>query len=79
MVNDLTHATSILQDKYGVSSASGGRTLEGFVAQSIKHMERQVGANQISVGDFHRKKAELLVSASTGLDNCSTCTQGEKL
>uniref|UniRef100_A0A3B3R296 Zinc finger-containing ubiquitin peptidase 1 n=1 Tax=Paramormyrops kingsleyae TaxID=1676925 RepID=A0A3B3R296_9TELE len=59
-----------LQRQFGLDGSGG------YVRQAEKSMERAVSRGHMTPVEFHRKKAEMMESLASGIDDCKTRTAG---
>lgn len=59
-----------LQRQFGLDGSGG------YLRQAEKSMERAVSRGDMTPVEFHRKKAEMMESLASGIDDCKTRTTG---
>jgi hypothetical protein len=62
--------TVIFQEQYGISDGNSYRS------QANRALERAVFSGELTVTDVYSQKEDLMVEASSGVDNGHSCTKG---
>lgn len=63
----------LLRAQYGMDNQGN------FREQSVTNMQRAVYSGEMTIADYYERQSELRVAESSGIDDGSSCTRGNKM